>query len=389
LSLSNLALADGETVQAVELTFTTPVAGDWYWACDAVEGTHSLTDYGASSTLTINTSSTTDIWFGCAPVDVSGEIMAVRVYTSAGVWERYVEFPSGRKFEAGQVAVFGVNMASAEFKPYGSGSGDFTLVTDAGTLSAGDEIIIANTDGDKALGSNTGSYREAVDITSNGSEITDAGQAVVLKLEAGSSSGTWAFKAGDGYLATSSSKNSLTVSNAVGATSSWSVSIVGGDATVVAQSGTYNHLCYNSGAPRFSGYKSTSNMAAVAIYRRSGTASALDPAADALLAKTVYGCYLGSGLEWEYNPGSDQICRSYSSDGTLTFTLINPEGVEELEITGYKSGYLKGDQATLNVNWRRGTRSVLSQSYKMTIIREDGPKLWLSDGAGKGFIIKK
>ncbi len=59
-SLDSLALEEGETVSAVELTVTTPIVGDWYWKCS--DG--ALTDYGASSTLTINTSSTSDLWFG-------------------------------------------------------------------------------------------------------------------------------------------------------------------------------------------------------------------------------------------------------------------------------------------------------------------------------------
>ena len=396
LSLNNLALAEGETLRQVELTLTTPIAGDWFWKCDAVEGTHELIDYGASSTLTINTSSATDIWFGCAPVDVSGELMTVRAYTNLGVWERYVEFPSGRKFEAGEVAVFGVNMAEsagAEFTAYGAGggSGSFTLVTDASTLAVGDEVLIVYTKGAKALGalSSNSNYREPTSVTITNNVIADAGSATVLTLETGKSSGTWAFKDGNYYLSSAGSGNYLkNNSSNSNNNASWTVTIADGLATIKAQAGSSTYLSYNVSDPRFSCYSNT-NQEQVSIYRRNTTPSVPDPTADALLSKTVYGCYLGTGLEWEYNPGEDQITRSYASDGTLTFTLINPDAVEELEITGFNSSYVKGDEVTVSVAWRRRTTTVLSQSYTMSVVKEDGPKVWIGNGSGQGFIIKK
>ena len=108
-----------------------------------------------------------------------------------------------------------------------------------------------------------------------------------------------------------------------------------------------------------------------------------------MLERSVYGCWLGTGLEWEYNPGTDQVTRSYDSNGVLTYTLINAADIEELEISGYKKSYVKGDVVPITVNWRRGAASVLcSASYSMTLIKEDGPKVWLSNGS-EGIIIKK
>ena len=401
LSLLNLALGQGETLKQVELTFTTPIAGDWYWACDETDGTHTLTDYGASSTLTINTSSAADIWFGCAPVDVSEQIMVVRAYTSAGVWERYVEFPQGQtfKFEAGEVAVFGVDMAEsagAEFTEFaaGSGSDPFTLVTDASTLQVGDEVLIVYVSGSQALGdiNESGNFRDPVDVTisNDGSSIASAGSATVLTLETGSESGTWSFKDGSDYLASASSKNYLVNSSTKTSNASWTISIAStGLATITAKAGASSILSYNTGSPRFSCY-SNNNQQKTSIYRRSGGSSGiLDPTADALLQKTIYGCYLGSGKEWEYNPGIDQITRSYSSDGTLTFTLIRPDTVDELEITGLNRTAVKGDNVTVSVVWRSGIHTILSQSYTMSVIKEDGPKVWIGNGSGQGFIVKK
>ncbi len=401
LSLQNLALEQGESLKQVELTFTTPVAGDWYWACDETDGTHTLTDYGASSTLTINTSSATDIWFGCAPVDVSEQIMVVRAYTSAGLWERYVEFPQGQtfKFEAGEVAVFSVDMAEAagaEFTEFaaGSGSDSFTLVTDASTLMAGDEILIVYKNGSLALGAlnESGNFRDPVEITisGDGSSIASAGSATILTLETGGESGTWSFRDGSEYLASASSKNYLVNSSTKTSNASWTISIAStGLATITAKAGASSILSYNTGSPRFSCY-SNNNQQKTSIYRRSGGGSGpADPANDALLQKTIYGCYLGSGQEWEYTPGIDQITRSYNANDVLTFTLIRPDSVDELEITGLSRSAVKGDDVTVTVHWRSGLQTVLSQSYNMSVIKEDGPKVWIGDGSGQGFIVKK
>ena len=395
-SLANLSLAEGETVSAVELTVTTPIAGDWYWQCS--DG--ALSDYGASSTITLHTSSTSNIWFACAPVDVSEQSLIVRVFTSEGVHEQLTEFPANRRFTAGQVAVFTVNMSGADFTEAGSpgsgpGSGPFTLVTDASALRAGDEVLIVYTEGSKAMGaiSSNGNYRTDVGITISGTTISSEGSAVVLSLVAGSTDGTWAFKDGDNYLTSPSSgnNNNLLNSSSITANSSWAVSIADGLATVEAQAGSRTFLLYNNSSPRFTCYDTAdkSGMSKVSLYRRSGGASGAS-ATDPMLAETAYGCYLGSGLEWAYNPGGNQVTRSYDGNGVLTYTLINPGEVEELEICGYKRSYVKGDRVTLTVNWRRGISSVISNAqYTMYIIKEDGPKVWLGDGSGRGFIIKK
>jgi len=392
MSLSNLALGSGEAVSAVELTVTTPIVGDWYWN---TAGT-SITDYGASSTLTINTTRTSDIWFACAPVDVSGEMMSVTVFTNLGYYVQLVEFPADRQFTAGQAAVFSVDMAGAEQTLYGGGtpSGDFTLVTDASTLQAGDEIIITNIDGTYGLGaiSSNSNYRTAVGVSATGSVLSSIGNAIVLTLRAGNQSGTWAFQDGSSYLTSPSTDNNyLLNSSSITDNSSWSISIDSNNqATIVAQAGNRTHLRYNynNGTPRFSTYAYSSAVAKPAIYRRSASGSSA-PSADPMLSLSEYGCYLGSGLNRVLTAGVDQVTRAYNGDGVLTYTIINAAAVEELEISGYSKDKLKGDAVSVTVNWRIASTSVLSSTYTMKVIKEEGPKVWLSDGNGKGVIIKK
>jgi hypothetical protein len=108
-----------------------------------------------------------------------------------------------------------------------------------------------------------------------------------------------------------------------------------------------------------------------------------------MLGLSEYGCYLGSGLNRVLTAGVDQVTRAYNGDGVLTYTIINAAAVEELEISGYTKDKLKGSAVSLTVNWRIGASSVLSSAYTMKVIKEEGPKVWLSDGNGKGVIIKK
>lgn len=393
MSLENLALKQGETVTAVELTVTTPIVGDWYWKCSDGQ----LTDYGASSTLTLSTSGTENLWFGCAPVDVGGEALVVSVYTDQGVYEQLTAFPAGSKFSSGEVAIFSIDMDGADYSVNGSGSGSgsgsFSLVTDASTLSAGDEVLIVYSAGLKALGAlnSSGNFRDPVDVSISNNSIASTGSATVLTLCEGSTSGTWAFKDGNNYLTSpSSSNNYLQNSTSVSGNSSWNVSITSaGIATLEAQAGSRTFILYNPSSPRFTCYDSAdkSGMKKVSIYRRSGGGGM--SVSDPMLSETEYGCYLGTGLTWTLSAGSEQVTRSYDADGVQTYTLIDPSEVEELEIVGYKKSYVKSDSFTVSVNWRKGITTIHSQSYNMTLIKEAGPKVWLSDGAGNGVIIKK
>lgn len=393
ISLTGLDLS-GQTVKAVEITATEPFVGDWYWKCVS----HELIDYGASSTLTINTNHADNVWFGCAPVNMSGQVWVVSLITDTGTYSKLVSFDGDNyQLQAGVVAVISVDMSTddVDFTAAGSsgsggGSGDFELVTDASTLKVGDEVLIVSinaADENVALGASNGNYRLPAGVTVSNDAISDPGEATVLTLEAGTSDGTFAFFDGSYYLSSPTTAKNYLLSEltSVNDNASWTIEISSGTTTVTALAGSRTLLKYNSSSPRFSCY--SSGQTDVSIYRRSAGGGVSDN--DPLLQKSVYGCYLGSGLEWEYNPGTDQVTRSYDESGVQTYTLIDPSDVEELEITGYKKGYLKGDgNISITVNWRRGTSTVLSKAYTMTIIKEDGPKVWLSDGT-HGVIIKK
>ena len=50
----------------------------------------------------------------------------------------------------------------------------------------------------------------------------------------------------------------------------------------------------------------------------------------------------------------------------------------------------KGASAQVSVHYRKGTNTILDNvTRNLTVVKEDGPKVWLGDGSGQGLIIKK
>ena len=154
--------------------------------------------------------------------------------------------------------------------------GGFTLVTDAAQLTVGDSIII--TYENYVLGEQYNNYRQKTDVLISDNTVTYlADNAQVILLEEGVVDGTFAFNVGNGYLAaSSSSSNYLNTVTTLDANGSWLITI-GSDAlaTIVAQGDkTRNTLQYNTGAPRFSCYKS--GQKSVNIYAKSPVSTGID-----------------------------------------------------------------------------------------------------------------
>ena len=378
VSLKNLAL-EGAAVSKVELTFSTPVVGEWYWAEDGT-----LTSNGASHTITLDTDASGDLWFACAPVDVSGETLALSVYTTHGILSKEITFPEGRKFTSGKVARFSVDMAGITFA---GGTDQYVRVTDVSEIQVGDEVLIVNTAGTYALGGqvSTGTaHRSRVAVTTENGVVTDPGKATPLTVEAGSSAGTWSFYTGTGYLSTASSKNVLKESKNKDGNSSWTVTVSGGVATIVAQAGESRYIRENTQSPRFSCYKQGSQNDVV-LYKKSSVSGAV--AEDPLVASSEYGSYY-AGAAWTYERGVDQLFRSYP-DGKLEFVLLKASTKEQLVVSGYDPSRTKGDAVTVSLQYRKGRKVLLERTCDLKVVREDGPKVWLGDGSGQGFILKK
>ena len=377
IALKNLELGDA-TVSKVDLIFSTPVVGEWYWGEDGA-----LTANGDSHTITLDTDASGDLWFACAPVDVSGQTLKLVVFTDQGNLTREITFPEGRKFNSGKVARFSVDMAGIEIQ----GGDTFVLVTDASELQVGDEVLVVSKDGTYALGAQQSSYRKEVSVNATGGVIADPGEATVLTLELGSAIGTWSFRTGNAYLASTSSGNNLTEVASKNANASWKVTVSSSATLIQAQAGGSKLLKHNPSAHRFSCYKNSStNVDNVVLYRKGSVPTSVED--DPLTAYDAYGSYL-TGVERTYEPGVDQLLRSYP-DGKLEFAILRAADKEQLVVSGFDPSLAKGDAVTVTVAWRKGLNFLLKEeSFDLKVVKEDGPKVWLGNGSGQGLILKK
>ena len=379
LSLKNLELEEAK-IMKVDLVFSTPVVGEWYWG---ENGT--LTANGDSHTITLHTDATGDLWFACAPVDVSGQTLKLVLFTDHGNLIKEITFPEGRSFASGKVARFSVDMSGVEFQPTEA----FYRLTDVSVMKEGDKYLILNADETYALGPQVSSetpYREQVAVTVEDGTIVDSGDATVLELRRGATDGTWSFHSGSGYLAAGITGDALREISGRSGFSSWTVSISGKEVKMQAQKGRSPYLRYNASSSLFSCYSFASNHKGIVLYRLAEVDSAT-ASDDPLTRESEYGCYF-RGAERTYVKGVDRFMRSYP-DGKLEFVILNAPAKEQLVISGFDPSLRKGDFATVSVKFRRGLTVVLEGTYTLKVVKEDGPTVWLGDGSGQGFILRK
>ena len=432
LTLKNINLPEGDTVQSIDLTASVPFAGRFYYSFD--EDVLSDKDNEASRTITLlpkNLSvadgSIADIWFACVPADLGGGSIKVVVNTGSGKLSRTVDIPTGKlAFNAGRISKFSVNMANAEYEQT---EDRWVLVTDSSTLKAGDEIILATS---ASAGSayamsttqntnNRGRASVTVSKDTDGSMIlSNPGNAVEsFTLVSGAYSGYFYLQEATSttgrYLYTTSSTSDNYLKSAVASTASnttnigyanWKISISGGAATIVAYQSVssglgsffsttyYKHIrYYSSGSTTiFSAYKSTSqtswssstqNTTNVYVFKKE---SGINTSNDPILTFEQYGAYVSDGNHL-YSAGS-QLSREYENDGTVNFAIITPATFEVNEFNGIPVDPATGDTFTLSYIRITG-RNQTDADYNVTVVKVDGPKVWLSAGSGYGFIVKK
>lgn len=106
--LTLTGLSDKVKVGSVTLSCRVPLSGTWDYFLDGPSAGR-MEPREASSSITLMTSARENIWFACAPGDVSGAEMRVSVRTSLGVFEKTIQFHEDRSFKPGKVASFSVD----------------------------------------------------------------------------------------------------------------------------------------------------------------------------------------------------------------------------------------------------------------------------------------
>ena len=201
---------------------------------------------------------------------------------AAGTTTITASYAGNETFEAATDATYSLSVNAAQG---GGGSGDgecvWQLVTDASTLKAEDEVIIAASGDNNYAISTTqaNNNRTATSITKNGNKLDNPSSSVqVLILNAGSTTGTWAFYTRNlGYLyAASSSGNQLKTKTTLDVNGSWTISISNGVASIVADGSSNRNVMQfnpNNGSPIFACYASASQTS-LALYKKVCTSSA-------------------------------------------------------------------------------------------------------------------
>lgn len=259
---------------------------------------------------------------------------------------------------------------------------EYIPILHADDLAVGDELLLVNQSGNSAMGAQKDNYRQPVVVTVEDDAIVNPDENVAVVTLSGVE-GAWNLQVTNGFLAApTEAKNQLLTVDQVSGYATWTIDIVDGLARIRAKSGERNLICYNSRDTRFVCSDATSsNLSEVVIYQKVTEK-------ESVTRFDTIGFYLGGTRERVYSAGTDQLLRSYSGS-ELTFALLDMAGREQIKATGYSTGMQVGDNLILSVEWRVGWNRVLVREYEMTVLKDEGGKVWIGDTRGRGIILKK
>ena len=366
-SLTNLA---AESVSSIILEAEFDIAGKWDYFLE--NGSFVVRSGNGSKSITLTTSSTTDIWFACAPVDMTGQKMTLTVTTEKGNFVKVLNFPADkeRKFEAGKISKFTVDMigitagGSEEPEQPGETTGAWTLVTDASTLAVGDKVVIAAPEADNAMGADKGNNRNVASVSKSGNTLEITENVEIITLQAGNLSNTFALNTSTGYLyAASSNSNYLKTKSTLDNNGSWSISVASDGLATITAKGNYtrNTMRYNpnNGSPLFACYaadKTTGTL--VSIYKYVGTNEGGGETPEPKVLKSI----AVSGATTNYVVGNE------FKRPTVTATY-NDETTADVTASATFSGYnmTVAGTYTVTVSYTEGEKTATA-TYQITVV---------------------
>jgi hypothetical protein len=333
------------------------------WNCFLADESFAVNS--GASTITLNTASTENLWFACAPVgEMNGNTLTFTINTNKGTLSKTVVLGENHKFESGRIANMRVDMAGLEFAK----SKVYELVTDVSNLTIGSEIIIVASAYNQALSTTQNSNNRAqasVTKSEDKSTITDPGNGVqIITICDGMTDETIAFAVGQKYLYASLTGNHLRTTETLNDNASWNVEISDtGVATIIANVQGQNWLRYNStnNPPIFSCYNS--GQADVSIYKLQGTGSAPLPKLAAPIVTA------------DLNDDENGIDVSWTSVNNATSYVVSCTGQDEVEVTGtsYSFEELPAADYTISVKaMADGYRSAKSETVTVTVPYAEG-----------------
>ena len=246
------------------------------------------------------------------------------------------------------------------------------LVTDASTLEAGDQVIIAAKDYDVAMSTTISSNenRPAVDVAKLGNYfLTPDATTQILVLGKGSVDGTFVFYDSDneGFLVSSSTSSStykLKNQAYIDANTSFAISIADGIATIGNKEGTYSSckFGYRAGSYNYFFSGTSTSQEKVCLYRLVGvkgtipvtpadvtvpTAKVVIPEEGATVATPISDVKFNYVGEWNISATSEAEWITFAFDkatNKLTYTAVANEGTVR-EATATITASLEGQES--------------------------------------------
>lgn len=418
-NLSIVLPEEAGAVSNISLTGSENIAGRFYYDFNGA-----LSENSASSTISLLTSKVSDIFFACAPADLSGGKLDITVTTENGTYEKSIDLTGKTlKFESGKISKFTVNGFTKK-----ESDEVYTLVTDASTLKIGDKVIIAAATADFAISTTQNNNRGRAAVTkTNNTIVNPATDVQLFTLEAGTKVGTYSFNTGSGYIyAASSSANQLKTQQKNNDNGSWTISCTAeGVATITAngdntrKSLKYNtsglFSCYASGQSAVAIYKGTGSVPTPPVIKAEKTSVSLnhDDETDQYITVSITGAEAGSitckvaenadgtgeapaWLTANY-PDKDgklsYMAEANTSDAARTAYIVlsarNADGTTSLAIKVTQNGVGSAEQTTVTKQISEISGTTTNGTKKSSMKMDDVITLTASDGSNSGKVYEE
>lgn len=268
LSLTNLT-PNVSSVSEIKLEAPEDVyiAGNWdYFVAD---GSFAVRSDKGSNSIVLSTTNTNDIWFACAPVDMSGKKMTLTVTTDKGDLKKEITFPEDRKFKAGRISKFTVDMAGIEVDAPEVVSAYYEKVTSEPADWCGTYLMVCTSKSMALSGISTTDTKygigSKVTIEDNKIAATDelaSSQIVISPSLTTEDAYLMAFNGG--YLSWTSG-NSLNVSDEDNTNSNWKITVSDANVSISNCKDATRKIVWNASSPRFACY--TTAQTAIQLYK--------------------------------------------------------------------------------------------------------------------------
>lgn len=243
----------------------------------------------------------------------------------------------------------------------------YVKVTNRNQLVAGNEYILMNAGGTKAMGA-VDSYGAAIDITSNNDKISIKSEAVNVLTLGDSGNGDWVITSGlDGNYLSWSSGNTLSTSSDIAESSRWKINFKDGAITIRNTSDESRYLQYNTGNPRFACY--TSSQTGIMLYVKEGSPTM--ETADVSIETTSL--MVGSSAAINISPEGLAVTYSVSDNNVIALEngFVTALAAGEATITATWV-----EQTINGANYRKGSKeftiTVTEPNKLVTVDEKDG-----------------